>query len=245
MANPKLNQVIAIEESTKKREYADLTRAHQAFQKDALFNGFVRTYQPRFEDGVKYPDEKNVVQKNGPQLLKQVIGHQAELFNIVATKDVGNTAAKADVTVDGKVLVADAPVTFLIFLEKRLVDLRTFVSKLPALDPAKEWTYDAARAMYSTPPEQKLKTRKVHKAIVKYEATKEHPAQTELVTVDEPEGTWVQTDLSTAFPADKIRELLERIDVLEKAVKTAREQANGIEVMRQKAGDAVLGYLFP
>ena len=244
MPTPKLNQIIAIEDATKKREYADLTRTHQLLQKSALFNGFVRTYQPRFEDGVKYPDEKNAVQQNGRDILKLVFEHQVDLFNVIATKDYGNCGAKADLVVDGKTLATNVPVTHLIFLEKRLVDLRTFVSKLPILEPSKEWTFDAARGMFRTPPEQKLKTKKDYKPVVKYEATKEHPAQTELVTVDVPEGMWTQIDLSTAFPVEKIREMLDRIDKLEKAVKFAREQANGIEVERQKTGEAILGYIF-
>lgn len=244
MAKPKLNQVVAIEEGIKKKEFADLTKAHHLFQKTALFSGLIRTYSPRVDGDVVYPEEKTIVQQSAPVLLKKVIEHQSELFDIISTKDRGNCEARIDITVDDKIIAKDVPVTFLIFFEKKLVDLRTLVSKLPVLDPAKEWIHDKSRGMYSTVSEKKLKTKKVQKPVVKYEATKEHPAQTELVSLDEVEGTWNQTDLSTAYPASEIQSMLDRIDKLERAVKIAREQANSIEVDKRATGSELLGYLF-
>lgn len=241
---PKLNQIIAIEEATKKKEHADLSKAHHLFLKPALFNGFIRTFQPRFEDAIAYPEEKTLVQQNAAALLKQVVQHQSELFDVVATKDRGNCDARADVVVDGQVLAKDVPVTFLLYIEKRLVDFRTLIAKLPVLEPAKEWSHDGSRGMWVTPVDKKIKTRKIQKPIVKYEATKEHPAQTELVSIDEVEGTWNQIDMSTAFSADQVQAMLARIDKLEKAVKVAREEANSREVERRDLGSKLLGFLF-
>jgi hypothetical protein len=39
---------------------------------------------------------------------------------------------------------------------------------------------------------ESLRTSKEPTVIVKYDATKEHPAQTELFTKDVPVGTWTQ-----------------------------------------------------
>jgi hypothetical protein len=76
----------------------------------------------------------------------------------------------ADVVVDGVVLATAVPVTHLLFLDKQLSDMRTFIAKLPVLDPAKEWQYDPNKGMYTTKfPEQRIKTRKVHKSLVKIE----------------------------------------------------------------------------
>lgn len=49
------------------------------------------------------------------------------LFDVTATKDWANCEARADVTVDGWVLVSAVPVSCLLFLEKRLTDIYAFV----------------------------------------------------------------------------------------------------------------------
>lgn len=41
------------------------------------------------------------------------------MFDVVATQDFANCQAKADVMVEGRVLIKDAPVTHLLFLEKQ------------------------------------------------------------------------------------------------------------------------------
>lgn len=50
--------------------------------------------------------------------------------------------------------------------------------------------------------------------------------------------------LSGALPATRVKELRERVERLQQAVKFAREQANSHEVTDVKAGEAVFGYLF-
>jgi hypothetical protein len=240
----KLNQVLAIEESVKKQPLADLTQAYHIAQKPDLFTGFNRTWHPRFEDGVKYPEESKIVQQNTLELIKSVTAQMSEMFNIVATKDIANCSAKADIIVDEVVLVAAVPVTYLIFLEKKLVDLRTFVSKLPVLDPSKKWSYNAQDGLYRSEPEERLKTKKTVRPIVKYDATKEHPAQTELISEDIVEGSWKETHLSGALARDTVKFMLDKISKLEQAVKVAREKANSIDVERSKIGEVVLNYLF-
>jgi hypothetical protein len=245
MAKAKLNQIIAIEDGAKKQEYADLTKAHHILQKSALFNGFSRTYNPRQEDGIQYPPEQNKVQQNAKQIVQQVKEQLGELFNVVATKDFGNAEARADVIIEGeeKPLLTGVPVPHILYLEKKLIDLRTFIRKLPRLDPAKNWTYDGNSGMYRTAEEEQIKTRKVTKPLVMYEATKEHPAQTQPVTIDEPEGIWKRIDMSTAYPQDEIVAMEKRLGQVEKALKFAREKANSIEVEKKKTGDIVLGYI--
>jgi hypothetical protein len=241
----KLNQIIAIEDGVKKQEYADLTKAHHVLQKSALFNGFTRTYKPRQEDGIQYPPEENKVQLNAKQLVAQVKEQLGELFNVVASKDFGNSEARADVVIEGedKPLLTGVPVPHLLYLEKKLIDLRTFIRKLPRLDPAKTWHYDANSGMYKTAEEDQIKTRKVTKPLVMYEATKDHPAQTQPVTIDEPEGIWSRIDISTAYPHDELVAMEKRLSQVEKALKFAREQANSIEVAKKNTGDVVLGYI--
>ncbi|MBA2680632.1 MAG: hypothetical protein H0U76_19830 [Ktedonobacteraceae bacterium] len=50
-------------------------------------------------------------------------------------------------------------------LEKQLVDLHTFVRKLPVLDPSETWTLDSSADCWATEPVQTLKTKKVPPAL--------------------------------------------------------------------------------
>src|SRR5438132_1009448 len=79
---------------------------------------------------------------------------------------------------------------------------------------------------------------------VKYEATKEHPAQVEMYMEDVWVGTWTTTKLSGAIPAATRNAMLERVRKLLDAVKEAREEANLLQVQTQKLGDALLAYVF-
>jgi hypothetical protein len=167
-----------------------------------------------------------------------------EMFDVVATQDWANCQAKGDVVVDGHPLLKGVPVTHLLFLEKQLTDLRTFVEALPVLDPAEEWEYRADVDGYVSRPSRANRTKKVPKNHVKYEATKEHPAQVEMYMEDVWVGTWSTTRFSGAIPAATRNAMLERVRKLVDAVKVAREEANGLEVKPQKVGAAVLGYVF-
>jgi hypothetical protein len=108
-------------------------------------------------------------------LIKDATDAWTGLFDITLTQDHGNCRARADVTVDGTVIVRDVPVTTLLFLEKQLHEVATFVSKLPVPDPAHKWKYDQRLDCLATPPTQTVRTKKMPRAFVKYEATKEQP----------------------------------------------------------------------
>jgi hypothetical protein len=123
----KLNQVIAVEKGTKSRSLAELTEAHHALQKPALLAGISRTYEPKAEDGESFPPESTKVQIRAEEILKKTAEIQTKLFDVIATKDWSNLKARADVVVDNKVLLPQVPVTYLLFLEKELVNLHTCI----------------------------------------------------------------------------------------------------------------------
>ena len=240
----KLNQILAIEKGIKTRVYAEVTELHQATQKPPLMNGFHKTYQPRDEEGETYPPEHQKVQHVAGEVLDRIAAGLAELFDITATKDWANCTAKADVVVDGRKLLENAPATYLLFLEKQLTDLHTFITKMTELDPGSDWTIDPGTGLYKTEPTVTQRTKKVQRPITLYEATKEHPAQTQLITEDVVAGQWVTIKQSGAIAAPRKKQLLARIEKLSNAVKFAREQANANEAPDQKVGKGVLDYLF-
>lgn len=240
----KLNQLLAIEKGVKSSAFAELTDAHHQVQKAALLSGISRTYQPKDEEGEALPPESTRVQVKADTTLKLITQTLVRLFDVTATKEWANCAAKADVKVDGTVLLPGVPVTYLLFLEKQLGDLHTFVKKLPVLDPAETWTFDEGADAWKTEPVKTIKTKKVPRNHVKAEATEKHPAQVEVYYEDIPVGYWTTVKFSGALPARRLYELLERVDKLQQAVKFAREEANGTPVIDKEVGEVVFDYLF-
>src|SRR5262249_18343059 len=153
-------------------------------------SGFYKQYQPKDEEGETYPPEHKRVQLAANEQLSSAAQLFTELFDLTATKDYANCSARADVEVGGQVLIAGAPATFLLFLEKQLNDLNTFVNELPTLDEADNWIKDDGAGLFKTEPVQTHRTKKVQKPIVLYDATPEHPAQAQLITEDVTVGHW-------------------------------------------------------
>ena len=240
---PRLSQVIAIEKSVKNQSNNEITAAYHELQKAALFTGIARSYTPRDEEGEKLPAENQKVQRKAADLLKFTGDTMSKYWDMTLTKDSANCSATADVVVDGVTICTKAPVTFLLFLEKQLIDLATMVKKLPVLDQGETWHLDSASDVYATDAVQTVKTKKVPKAFIKVPATKEHPAQVDAYTEDVVAGTWSTIKFSGALPQSKVTEVLEKIHKLQAAVKMAREEANTCQAEQRSVGANVFGYL--
>ncbi|MFI0418813.1 hypothetical protein [Spongiactinospora sp. 9N601] len=239
----KLNQILAVEKGVKSEVQRKVTDAYQQIQKAPLLSGISRTYQPIDDEGEQLPPEATRVQVQAEAVLKGVGDVLTRLFDVTATKDWANCAAKADVMVDGSVLLADVPVTYLLFLEKQLTDVHTFISKLPTLDPAETWAQDEHTEAWRTEPVKTTRTKKVPRNHVLAAATDKHPAQVQVYNEDIVVGYWTKVAFSGALPQRRVNELLARVQKLQEAVKYAREEANGTEVVDQKIGEKVFAYL--
>ena len=240
---PKLNQIIAVEKSVKSRSFQELTEAHQALQKPALLAGISRTYRPKDEEGEQLPPESTRVQAKAEEIVGRTAQIMGNLFDVTATKDWANTEARADIVIGERVLLAGVPVSYLLFLEKQLVDLYTFVRKLPVLDASESWSFDPSADAYATEAVQTVRTKKIPRNHVKAEATEKHPAQVEVYYEDVTVGYWRTLKFSGALPAVRVNELLERVQKLQQAVKFAREEANAQDVTDRKVGERVFAYL--
>jgi len=239
----KLNQVVALEAGLKTRTEKAVTEDYHLLQKANLFAGFSKTYRPKDEDGDKLPPERQVVQQNVETLLKHSADVLTNLLDVQYTKDVANTAASADVVIDGETLIEDAPVPFLLTLKKQLIHWRTVVGKLPLTDPIEVWDYDTATDQWRTQPVDTTRSKKVLKNHVKAEATDRHPAQVDTYTVDEIVGTWSTTRLSGAVHLVRQRELVDRVNKLIDAVDLAVEEANHLDVEQKKVVGAAFAFL--
>ena len=210
----------------------------------AIQHGHIRVYTKRDENGEDLPSETQQVQLRGTDVVTDNTAHLARMFDVVATKDYSNCNARANIIVDGVDLVADIPVTTLLWLEKQLVDLHSFVAKFPTLDPSKEWNFDDSTNQYRSQPVGSTKSKKVLRNHVKAEATPQHPAQVDTYTEDEIIGDWKTTYFSGAFTQKDKDDMLARVDRLSEAVKIAREEANSIEVQNKRIGRELLDYIF-
>ena len=226
----RLHQVLALEKTRKNQAKQAGDELYKLLQKHQLANGGYGTYAPATEDGVQLPDEVQLVQVQAEKTLRAYLESQAPAWDITATKDEANTAARADVVVDGAVLIAGVPVTTLIFLEKQLTDLRTVVSRAPVLDGGDTWERNEQTGLWETAPVRTDRTQKVVRHEVVVPPTDRHPAQVAQIPEDVKAGTWTRRKQSGALSAARRDQLLARAGVLLEAVKSAREHANSTEV---------------
>ncbi len=239
----KLNQILAIEKTAKQDGERLLTGVHHTLQKPAMLSGISRSYKPKDDEGEQLPPESTRVQVTVERALTDVSVALTRMWDVAATKDFTNCRARADIVVDGNVLVDNVPVTHLLYLEKQLLSLLTFVRKLPVLDPSENWSRDEATDAWRTQATQTVRSKKVPRNHVKAPATDRHPAQVEMYFEDVLVGYWTTVKFSGAAPATRINQLGERIIKLAAAVKMAREHANSIEVEDVNVGQKIFGYL--
>lgn len=243
-SNVRLSKIVAVEKTVKSKSQKSITNTHRKVQKPTLLSGLSRVYQPRDEEGEILPPESTQVQYSAEEAIAEATERLESLFDVVATKDWGNTQASADLVVEGKTLVEDVPVTYLLFLEKQAHDLNTFVSKIPVLDPSENWEWDSNQNCFRTEVVETNRTKKVPRVLVRAEATEHHPAQTEVWHEDIVVGTWKTTKYSGALPKQRKERLLAKVESLLKAIKFAREEANATEVPQKKVGAKILNWLF-
>jgi uncharacterized protein with ParB-like and HNH nuclease domain len=240
----KLNQIIAVVNGKKTKTAKAVTDVYHNIQKATMFEGIARSYRPSTEDGETFPPEKKLVQYKVNDAITEVSNALAELWDVTATQDWANCKAVADVKVDNLVLLQGVPVTHLLFMEKQLNDVHTFVSKLPTLDSTEKWVYSDEQDAYSSEESKTNKTKKVLKNHVKAEATDKFPAQVDVFSEDIKVGEWSTIKYSGAIPAKKKNEMLERISKVQEAVKFAREEANSFEVSNQTVAEPILNFVF-
>lgn len=241
----KLHQILAVDKGARKAEHTRLTAIYQQLQKLAPLSGISRTYKPNDdENGDTFPSESTQVQVQASRLLQEARDVMEHLWDVTFTKETGNTIATADVVVDGEVLLANAPATYLLWLEKQVVLLNDLVAKIPTLDQGEVWAWNTAQGCYSTQPAQTNKTKKVPRHYETAPATDHHPAQVEFYWEDEVIGHWSTIKYSGALPVTTVREMSDRVTKLQDAVRVALAEANSTEIESMTVNGSLLTYIF-
>jgi hypothetical protein len=192
------------------------------------------------------PDEHQALASTVNDKLRWVASNVARYFDTNLEKESTNQTAKADLEVDGNLIAADLPATFLLGLETKLQKLRPVYEAIPVLPPSMEWDdapdmgADVRKAKH---PDIKYKTAKTFKHKVLYEATEQHPAQIERWEETVNTGESTREMWSGMLTTSEKAMILQRLDALLQAVKKARQRANNIVVVKKKVAMDLFSYI--
>lgn len=238
-----LSQIVAVEKDIKEKAAQAIAQATRHFKDDLLF-GISKTYVPNDENDEHLQAESKRVQVRVKEELITLQTRLEDLFNVIATKDYANCTAKADIVVDGKIILSAVPATYLLFLEKQLAELASFVKTIPVLDTAQRWHYDKEEDCYASAPIETYRTKKSKKSQTVFAGNADHPPQFLVWDEDIPQGTYTTVRYSGSITLDEVRVISAKIEKLQRAAKFAREEANRLEVKQQEVGAALLQYIF-
>lgn len=215
------------------------------------FGSQIKQFTPLAEGSKTTVEEQSEIQTTVAKELEWLSGIFAKHMDNTYQIDIANTQARADVVLEDDkdtVLLKNVPTTALLAMEGQITKIQELVTAIPTLDPSKGFMPDAQKGpgYFQARETVNNRTKKVKKVLIKYEATKEHPAQTEVYDADEVTGTLRTQEWSTLVTPAQKADMLDRCDILLRAVRRARSRANDfeIETSGNKVGKAVLSYVF-
>jgi len=218
------------------RNQVDATRKdlQATFEKKRhLFEEKRKTFTANREGAEPVVEEVLTIQSTVEAELKWMANLWSKSLDNTYQVACGNALSKADVVLDdGTVLLRDVPGTALMDMEARFGEFQALLNTTPTLDPSKGFEPDPSKGpgVYQAREVRKPRTQKVPKPIVLYHHSPEHPAQTQLITLDEPVGTIQEQEWSGMITPARKAELLDRCETLRRALKTALQRSNTAEV---------------
>ncbi len=249
MAKPtKLHEIIAVEGDLQNTANKVIDEAVQTFSKKAEHFieqlSSLRMHNEERQDE-NTSDHKAMVTTVGEK-LDYVGKHLIKYYDAISRKERTNQEARADLVVNGDVLIVGMPGTLLLGLESRLRQFRTMCEAIPTLQPGIVWIHDEdrpGRVYKISEARKRFKTEKIKESKVIVQPTKEFPAQVDTWTVDKPCGTISDQIWSGMLsPAEK-SDLIGRVDTILRAVKKARQRANEAEVVDLRVGKTIVDYI--
>lgn len=246
----KLHELIAVEPDLKSKFIKILNETIGTFtKKEHLFKGYVRTlkwFDSDRQAAEPTPAERSALASTVSDRLEYQEKTIVRYLDALLQKEATNQIAKADIVIGETVIAKDVPATFLLGLEKLLVQIRATYNVIPTLPPNIEWVPDpdTGKNIYKSKyPDEAHKTEQTIVPQVLYEATKEHPAQVDKITEKKNVGLYTKHEwCSMLSPAQK-SDRLQKIDDLLAAVKTARQRANTAKVLNMKIGQQLMDFI--
>lgn len=247
----KLHEVVAVADDNRGLFDKIVAESRQTFvSRHDHFRGLVKTYQSLDEtkDFVRDPEVKVLVETVPKKLayieetMKRIIDaeYQREKTNCLAAADI--VVTRRDGTTD--TIATAVPATFLLQMEKKFTTLRNQIyNNVPTLEPEKKWEWDQVGGFYKNTDPRIRVTRKELTRFEKFPPTKDHPGQAEIASLDVTAGYNSQINQSGMTTPLKKSLLLERIDMLIHAIKTARCRANEAEAVSDKIAQNLFNFI--
>lgn len=246
MAASSLAQIIGIEQGVRGSAEPWWKTAAGMLTKEALLNGAEASYEP-VGDNVPLPRQSALIQVNATEFLAEFRQKMGRYLDVTATKDWGNTGtggARADVVLDGTVVIADAPATFLLFLDKRLEGFQADFRKIVTQTLADDWQESTDRGIWRTEQARRPQMSKIQDFKVVVDPTPEHRAEIREISRDAIAGWWTTVKTTSAIPARQLRQILDNLAALREAVQVAIHEANKVTVEDVKVSAQILGAIF-
>ncbi len=246
----KLHELLAVQENLTGQATKKRTELMATFEKKRhLFEETRKTFTPFGEQSIATVEEQKDLQSTIAKEIEWISQALAKAADVGYQVDLANAEAKADVvTEDDMVLLKDVPGTALLRLAHRITEWKDMIAVIPTLDPAKGFRPDPDRGndVYKARDVNKQRTLKTKKLYIKYEATPQHPAQTELLDENVPVGTILEQEWSGLITPSKKAALLDRVEILSRAVAKALAKANehAIDPKDKKIGADLLAFVF-
>lgn len=242
----KLHELLAVESNLETQANKVRTELSATFEKKRhLFEEKRTTFKSNQEGVSPVVESQSDLQSTVADELKWISAHLARYIDAAYQVAEGNTAARADVILEGAAtpLLKNLPATALLELEKRVGEIRGLFLAIPTLDPAKGFKPDDSKrdGAYRARDVHKSRTTKVQEPIVVVQATKEFPAQVVMVNKDIATGTIEEIEWSGLITPAQKSDLIDRVEILARAVRAARSRANDAEIKRN---ETIAGVLF-
>ena len=244
-----LHTLLVVHDQLKERvakmisETLKVFKGGQAKVESGPLKGIDKSYTPISEDGMKFePVKKNLI-TTVPERLNFTFDAFEALFDHVATRDLTNTTAFADVEVDGTVILKHIPVDTLIEGQKLLTQIRELLKEIPTLDGSHDWKPSEKPGVWMLGPVVTYYRTKITKPLEMAPATKEHKAQIKEITEDVIQGSYFTKYYDGSMTSAAQEALLAECDKLIAAFKEAQKIANSVEVLNLKVGAVILGRL--
>ena len=232
----KLHELLAVEGSLATTAASVLKGTVGNLEKRTIYTGQTKVNEIFSEDDqhlVQAP-EHSEVQSTVQEQLDFASKEISRYWDVSLQKGEANQRAKADIIIDGKAIAKDIPATVLLDLEKKLTHLLPIYNAIPTLDAATAWEIDPGqskpgvyRTKYNT-ERQQSETLKDWKEVSA--ATPQHKAQLAEVVKTNIIGKYTTTNFCSALTSHDKAAKLGRLTALIRAVQTARQRANAVEV---------------
>ena len=246
-AKTELHQILAVEGDLQGKSQLILQETFKTFnEKQNLFYGFLKKYEPYDEMGQGLPEESKELDDTVPSKLDYAVKNFTKYLDCIATKEATNAVATAPLIINGEVIHEALPATLLLALENKMKGIRPILESLPTLTKGVEWKEDTNKGknIYITTKETRTqRTVKEPKFRVLYEATKEHPAQIEKWMESVAVGEFVLQQWSGNITSAEKARIIERFDEVLRAVKKARMKANSTEIVDTKIAKKLFDYV--